>query len=96
VEVALEARITNLEAIALRLEGLLRSLVEKEPTQAFYSVKDVSRIVGKSEYQVRAWLKTGRLLGEKRESGRGLAKEWMVSNGELELHKSMGLRACKK
>jgi len=87
----LETRIASLEATALRIENLLAALLEQRAVQTHYSVADMARLTSKSEYQLRDHLKKGRILGEKRASGRGRSKEWMVSHDELCRYKAHGL-----
>lgn len=77
----------RLEQIELALQRLLSERIEQE----FYSTRDVAEILGKSEFTVREWCRHGRINAEKRPSGRGRSKEWMISNDELHRIRSAGL-----
>ena len=82
------------EAILHRLDQIetqLRLLVDARPKQAWYDTKTIGEILGRSSYSVREWCRLGRVNAEKRRCGRGTAKEWMVSHGELERIKAEGL-----
>jgi len=55
-------------------------------------VEEVAERVERTPYQVREWLRMGRMEGIKRSAGRGRHKEWKIANVELERHLSHGLR----
>ena len=80
---------TRLASIEAKLERLLAS--QSQQAQAFYSTSDVANLLGKAEWTVREWCRLGRINAEKRETGRGCAKEWMISHDELQRIKSEGL-----
>jgi transposase len=73
------------------IEEMLKELIGQKTIKDFYSVDEVAERVERSTYQVRDWLKTGRIRGIKRESGRGLHKEWAVSHAELVRYENHGL-----
>jgi len=75
-----------------RIESLLSRLIGKEPAKEAYSVADVAKIVGRSQFQVREWCRLGRIKAKKKECGRSRAKEWMIPAGELAAYQSFGLR----
>lgn len=77
----------RLEQIEQALQRLLSERIEQE----YYSTKDVAEILGKAEFTVREWCRHGRVYAEKRASGRGRSKEWMISNTELNRIRSEGL-----
>lgn len=82
------------EAILDRLETIERKLeilVANKTQQEWYDTKTVGEILGRSAYSVREWCRHGRVRAEKRMCGRGAAKEWMISNVELERVRSEGL-----
>jgi hypothetical protein len=75
------------------IENLLRELVSQRVIKDYYSTAEVAARVGRSEYQVREWCRTGRIQAVKRNTGRGRSKEWMVPHGELVRYENYGLRA---
>lgn len=79
-----------------RIESLLSKLVEKEPAKEAYSVADVAKIVGRSQFQVREWCRLGRIKAQKKACGRSRAKEWMIPADELAAYRSYGLRPLVK
>ena len=84
------------QEIAKRLEQIenaLQRLLSERSEQEYYSTKDLAEILGKAEFTVREWCRHGRVNAEKRRSGRGRSKEWMVSNSELQRIRSEGLLA---
>ena len=78
-------RLTNIETM------LRQALSAKEVTQECYSTSDAAKILGKAEWTVREWCRLGRVNAEKRASGRGTAKEWMIGHAELCRIRSEGL-----
>lgn len=83
-----------METILLRLQQIemqLSRLVEEKTIQEWYDTKTVAEILDRSAYSVREWCRLGRVKAEKRVCGRGSAKEWMISNEELQRIKSQGL-----
>jgi predicted transcriptional regulator len=83
------ARIEQTQAVIL---GRLDELVSLKTAKDFYSVEEVAERVGRTSYQVREWLRMGRMKGIKRPVGRGRHKEWMVEHAELERYLNHGLR----
>ena len=84
---------SRLASIELKLEQLIAA--RAETAQQYYSTADVARIMGKAEWTVREWCRLGRINADKRECGRGSAREWMISHDELERIKSEGLLAVQ-
>jgi hypothetical protein len=78
-----------------RIEALLELQINEKATQEWYDTKTVGEILGRSAYSVREWCRLGRVNAEKRMCGRGTAKEWMISNIELQRIKSKGLLTPK-
>lgn len=76
------------------IEKQLNAVLERVnagPPQEYYSTADVADLLGKTEYTVREWARAGRVLAEKRATGRGRSREWMISHEELMRIKSEGL-----
>lgn len=85
---------TRLEAIEqtqATIVQLLTGLISEKVVKDFYGVDEVSVAVNRSEWQVREWLRTGRVEGVKRPVGRGRHKEWSVSHVELTRYRNHGL-----
>ena len=84
---------TDPEVIARleRIENLLTNLVEQEPPKEFYTTAEVAQILGKAEFTVREWCRLGRIHVEKRQSGRGRSKEWMINHIEIRRIQNKGL-----
>jgi len=74
-----------------RIESMLTTLVEQETIKAFYSTAEVAKILGRAEFTVREWARGNRIYAEKRLSGRGRSREWMISREELERIQNEGL-----
>src|SRR5258707_754956 len=82
--VIVEERLTH-------IERLLETLIAQRPVKDWYTVKEVAERVERTPYQVRDWLNTGRIVGEKRAAGRGPNKEWKISLEELTRYLNHGL-----
>ncbi|MEZ6150376.1 MAG: helix-turn-helix domain-containing protein [Pirellulaceae bacterium] len=84
-----------MDNILSRLDSIERMLADllaaKDLAQEYYSTTDVAKVLQKAEWTVREWCRLGRVKACKRRSGRGRAKEWMVSHEELKRIKSEGL-----
>jgi len=74
-----------------RIEAMVTTLVEQRQIQDWYGTAAAAKILSKSAYSVREWCRLGRVHAEKRSSGRGRSKEWMISHEELMRIKSEGL-----
>ena len=74
-----------------KIESLLVVLVERERARDWYSTDEFARIVSRSEFTVREWCRLGRILAEKRRSGRGAFPAWVVSHDELLRYQREGL-----
>jgi len=87
---------TDLLARLEKIEELLQQLIQaKVVPQQYYSTADAAKILGKAEWTVREWCRLGRVHSNKRPSGRGASKEWMISFEEMQRIKSEGLLPLK-
>ena len=81
----------KIDARLERIESLLNTLVNAPPPKEFYSTSEVAEFLNKAEFTVREWARHGRIWASKRQSGRGAAKEWMISHDELMRIQNEGL-----
>jgi hypothetical protein len=56
---------------------------------------EVAERAGVTEDTVREWCRFGRVAAEKRESGQGPARPWMIAHAELERLLNNGLRPLR-
>lgn len=84
-----EALLAGLHQRLERIEQLLSERAQPEPTH--YSIAEAAQVLGKVDYTVREWARTGRIRAEKRRSGRGRYQEWVVSRDEIERYRREGL-----
>jgi transposase len=82
----------SLEDRLERIEALLGVLVEGQQVRQWYSVEQFARAVGRSEFTCREWCRRGRILAEKKNSGRGAHAAWAISHDELLRYQREGLR----
>jgi hypothetical protein len=75
-----------------RVETAIRTLAEGGAAKEWYTTAEVARTLGRAEYTVREWCRTGRVLARKKPCGRGKGGEWLVGRGELERVRNEGLR----
>ncbi|QDV43801.1 Helix-turn-helix domain protein [Stieleria neptunia] len=87
--VALEL-LRRMASIEKQLNAVLER-VNVAPPQEYYSTADLAELLGKTEYTVREWARAGRIHAEKRATGRGRSREWMIAHNELMRIKSEGL-----
>lgn len=76
-----------------RMEALLLELVERQQEREWYTTGEFARAVGKAEFSIREYCRLGRLRAEKRASGRGAHKAWIIPHSELERYRRFGLLA---
>jgi transposase len=84
--VEVEAATDRLEQVMdrlARIEAALDLLVQQRVVKEWYSTEETAKLLGKSEYTVREWCRTGRIQGEKKGSGRGKYQSWVISHAEL-------------
>lgn len=74
-----------------RIEQTLQLLLTQKQTKEFYSTREVAELLNKAEFTVREWCRHGRVLAEKRMTGRGRSKEWMISHDEVVRIQNEGL-----
>ena len=82
----------TLEERLMKIEAMLAVLVEGQQVRQWYSVEQFARIVGRSAFTCREWCRRGRILAEKKNSGRGAHASWAISHDELLRYQREGLR----
>jgi hypothetical protein len=73
------------------IEHALNELRSQQIIRDWYSTAEVSKLLGKAEFTVREWCRLGRVRAEKRGSGRGAFKAWVISHAELQRLQREGL-----
>ena len=63
------------------------SPTEKE----WYTTEEAARILNRAPWTVRQWCRMKRVIARKRQCGRGLASEWIISRDELQRIRNEGL-----
>ena len=79
--------VQKLTKIEIAVEALLQQAKAKE----WYTVEEFAQIVNRANFTCREWARLGRIQGQKRESGRGNAAEWVISHQELLRYQRDGL-----
>lgn len=74
-----------------RIEAVLHRLVQQKTIKEWYTTQEVGTLLDRSAYTVREWCREGRVDAEKRKSGRGRSREWMISHEELTRIQNEGL-----
>ena len=74
-----------------RLEHQIAVLVERESPKDWYTTAEFARAVGRAEFSIRDHCRLGRLRAEKRQSGRGAHRQWVLSHAELTRYRQHGL-----
>ncbi len=81
----------SLEERLERIEAMLAVLIGRQ-VKEWYSIEELARIVERSEFTCREWCRHGRVLAEKKNSGRGAHASWVISHAEFERFQREGLR----
>jgi hypothetical protein len=66
-----------------RIEAVLEELLRQQVVREFYTTAQAASVLKRAEYTVREWCRHGQVRAEKRRSGRGLSKEWVIPHVEL-------------
>ncbi len=74
-----------------KIEDVLIELRSQQTIRDWYSTDEVARLLGKADFTVREWCRLGRVRAEKRGSGRGAFKAWVISHTELQRLQRDGL-----
>ena len=87
-EDGLMAALAQTQALQVEVRDLLLS---QKTIKDFYTVAEVAKLLGKSEFTVREWCRNGRVRGQKQGSGRGKHQAWVISHEELQRLQREGL-----
>jgi len=79
-----------------RIAELLEVLVQRQTAKEFYEVEEFARLVRKASFTVREWCRNGRLMAEKRISGRGAHPAWAISHEEYQRYQREGLLPAQR
>ena len=82
---------SELDARLERIEKMLVEMASSEPPKEYYSTAEIAELLNRSDWTVREWCRLGRIWAEKRQCGRGVSREWMISHEELLRVKNEGL-----
>jgi len=74
-----------------RIEDALVQLLDRNTVKEYYTTAEVAKLLGKADFTVREWCRLNRVHAEKRQTGRGRAKEWIISHQELTRIRNEGL-----
>ncbi len=85
-------RLARLEGQLAEVMGLLRRPAPKQ----WYTTAEMAAELGRDPYTVREWCRLGRVRAEKRATGRGRSKDWMVAAAELERVRNEGLLPLRR
>jgi hypothetical protein len=88
----LRQALSELLAKLARIETLLEANLREKTVKEYYTTAEVAEIVGKAEYTVREWCRTGRVLATKKNYARGPHPEWLIAHAELQRLRNEGLR----
>lgn len=89
---AKEQDMDALEERLSKIEAMLAALVNRPQPREWYSVEEFARLVGRSEFTCREWCRLGRIVAEKKNSGRGAHAAWAISHQEFERFQREGFR----
>lgn len=75
-----------------KIESLLSAIIQQKTIKEWYTTKEIAELLNKAEFTVREWCRHGRIIASKKQCGRGVTGEWIVSHDELIRLKNEGLR----
>ena len=98
IAATLISEIGSLQDSIAELSGKLKSIKEHNDTtssenhgKSWFSTREVSKLLKKSEYTVREWCRLQRINARKRNTGRGDSVEWEISQEEIVRYRNHGL-----
>jgi len=78
-----------------RIESMLKTLVDGQTIREWYSIEEFAQLVDRSEFTCREWCRLGRIVAQKKGSGRGRHASWVISHDELLRFRKEGLRPLR-
>jgi hypothetical protein len=84
-------KLDDLTTRLTRIEQAIELLVRERTIKEWYSTAEVAKLLGRAEFTVREWCRLGRVKAEKKQCGRGVASEWIISHEELTRVRNEGL-----
>lgn len=66
-----------------RIESALATLVSRATIKEYYEIEEFARLVGREPFTCREWARLGRISAQKKGSGRGKYRCWVISHEEL-------------
>ncbi len=75
----------------VRLEAQVRLLSESAAPARHYTVSEFAQRVSRSPWTVREWCRLGRIRAERKLTGCGPYREWVISEQELIRYQTAGL-----
>lgn len=86
----------TLEERLERIECMVAILVERQTIKEFYEIEEFARLVKREPFTVREWARQGRILAQKKLSGRGAYASWQVPHVELLRYQREGLLPVRR
>ena len=74
-----------------RIEQAPLDIAQQRTIKEWYSTGEAAVLLGKAEFTIREHCRLGRIRASKRECGRGVSQEWMISHEEIERVRNEGL-----
>jgi hypothetical protein len=81
----------TLEERLQNIESMLAVLVGRQQPQEYYTTLEAATILGLAVFTVREYCRLGRLRAEKRQSGRGGHRSWVIARTEIDRFRRHGL-----
>jgi Helix-turn-helix domain len=76
-----EVQLANILSRLEKIESLL--LDQRKSTKEWYTTAEVAELLGKAEFTIREWCRNKRIHCQKRSSGRGAHKGWVITGAEV-------------
>src|SRR5437899_2717695 len=74
-----------------KIESAVEVLTDHKTVKDWYTTTEAARLLGRARFTVREWCRHGRIEAAKRDCGRGISSEWVISHEELTRIRNHGL-----